>query len=262
MSLELLDNPLINATLFYPRRAEPGGNPRAGVSDGTIPVSDSVHLGYRLFAASDTALPLVLLFHGNGEIASDYDDIAPLYHRAGASLLVVDFRGYGWSSGQPSAPALLADVDSAYEALPGLLEKAGLTGELFVMGRSLGSAPAIHLVHEYADTFAGLILESGFAHILPLMARLGLPTERLAGLPDPVGNIRKLTEVDLPLLVIHGERDTILPVANGQALYDASPASQKRILRVPRAGHNDLLFYAPDEYFAAIADFIQEVLAT
>jgi fermentation-respiration switch protein FrsA (DUF1100 family) len=260
MSLALLDNPLISATLFYPRRAVPGGNQRPGVSDGVIHVSSDVELGYRLFAA-DPALPVVLLFHGNGEIAPDYDDIAPLYHRAGASLHVVDFRGYGWSSGKPSAPTLLADVDAVCKALPGLLENAGLTGDLFVMGRSLGSAPAIHLVHKYTDMFAGLILESGFAHIVALMARLGLPTERLAGLPDPVGNVRKLAEVDLPLLVIHGERDTILPVANGQALYDASPASHKRILRVPRAGHNDLLFYAPDEYFEAMAQFIQEVLA-
>jgi len=261
MSLDLLDNPLINATLFYPRRAEPGSNQRPGVSDGAISVSDDVELGYRLFAA-EPALPVVLLFHGNGEIAPDYDDIAPLYHRAGASPLVVDFRGYGWSTGQPSVPTLLSDVDAVYGALPGLLENAGLTGDLFVMGRSLGSAPAIHLVHEYADTFAGLILESGFAHILPLMAQMGLPTARLAGLPDPVGNVRKLAEVDLPLLVIHGERDTLLPVGNGQALYDVSPASHKRILRVPRAGHNDLLFFAPDEYFEAITRFIKEVLAT
>jgi len=259
MSLDLLDNPLVNSLLFYPRRDEPGGNQRPGVSDGTIPVSDDVVLGYRLFSAK-AELPVVVFFHGNGEVASDYDDIAPHFQRAGASLLVVDFRGYGWSSGQPSVPTLLSDVDAVYEALPGLLDDAGIIGDLFVMGRSLGSAPAIHLVHEYPDTFAGLILESGFAHIVPLMARLGLPTERLAGLPDPVGNVRKLAEVDLPLLVIHGERDTILPVENGQALYDTAPG-KKRLLRVPRAGHNDLLFYAIDEYFEAIADFIEEALS-
>lgn len=259
MSLDLLDNPLINATLFYPRRAESGGNQRPGISDGVIPVSDDVVLGCRLFAADHT-LPVVLFFHGNGEIASDYDDTAPLFQRAGASLLVVDFRGYGWSTGRPSVPTLLSDVDAVYETLPGLLGQAGLTGKWFAMGRSLGSAPAIHLVHQYSDSFAGLILESGFAHIVPLMARLGLPTERLTGLPDPVGNIRKLAEIRLPLLVIHGEHDTILPVENGQALYDASPAFHKRILRVPRAGHNDLLFHAPDAYFNAVGRFIEEVL--
>jgi alpha-beta hydrolase superfamily lysophospholipase len=259
MSLQLLDNPLINSTLFYPRRAEPGRNQRSGVLDGDIPVSDDVVLGYRLFAA-DPALPVVLFFHGNGEIAPDYDDIAPLFQRAGVSLLVVDFRGYGWSTGQPAVPTLLSDVDVVYEALPGLLEQADLTGKWFVMGRSLGSAPAIHLVHKYGYSFAGLILESGFAHIVPLMARLGLPTERLVGLPDPVGNVRKLAEVDLPLLVIHGERDSILPVENGQALYDASPASHKHILRIPRAGHNNLLFHAPDVYFNRMGRFIDEVL--
>jgi alpha-beta hydrolase superfamily lysophospholipase len=259
MTPNLLDNPLIISTLFYPRVAPAGTSRLDNVHDGTIPVEDSIVLGYRLFAHEPDA-PVILYWHGNGEIASDYDHFAAEYHRVGASLLVVDYRGYGWSTGKPKVSALLSDVEPVLTAVPDILQGAGLFGDtLLMMGRSLGSACAIHAAHDYPDRLKGLIIESGFAHAIPLLARLGLPQRFLSNLPDPIGNVRKMTSVDLPLLVIHGERDNLIPVANGQALYDASPATIKHLLRVPHAGHNDLLFYAPDQYFAAIKQFLDAV---
>jgi alpha-beta hydrolase superfamily lysophospholipase len=257
MNADHLDHPMIRTILFYPRPARPGTSHLPNAVDGTIPVAEDVALGYRLFK-HEPGTPLIVLFHGNGEIAPDYDHFARDYHRAGASLLVVDYRGYGWSSGQPRVSTLLADAERVAGALPGLLREAGLgSPPLIVMGRSLGSAPAIHLAHAHPDRFAGLIVESGFADIAPLLAVLGVPPEIAGSGPDPVGNRRKMAEVRLPLLVIHGERDTLIPVDNGQALYDASPAANKRILRVRGAGHNDLLMVGIDQYFAAIAEFIQ-----
>jgi alpha-beta hydrolase superfamily lysophospholipase len=257
----LLDNPLVLSTLFYPRKATPGTSLRDNVYDGTIPVdeNESIVLGYRLYAHTPDA-PVILYFHGNGEVASDYDSFAAEYHRAGAALLVVDYRGYGWSTGQPKVSALLSDVDPVIAALPDILRGAGLDSDtLLVMGRSLGSACAIHAAHHYPDRFRGLIIESGFAHAIPLLARLGLPAHLLSNLPDPIGNLRKIETIHLPLLVIHGERDSLIPVANGQALYDSASTEQKRILRIPGAGHNDLLFYGIEPYFAAIAQFIAQL---
>jgi pimeloyl-ACP methyl ester carboxylesterase len=257
--MSLLDNPLVESILFYPHAAQPGGSRLPGVHDGTIPVEDDVVLGYRLYAHV-TGAPVILYFHGNGEIASDHDYFADEYRDAGASLLVVDYRGYGWSTGQPKVSALVADVDPILAALPGVLAQAGLSGEaLVVMGRSLGSVSAIQAAYAYPDRFRGLIIESGFAHAIPLLARLGVPAEVLVGLPDPIGNARKIAEIGLPLLVIHGERDSLIPVANGQALHDASPAAHKRLLRIHDAGHNDLLIADPDGYFAAIAQFLSEI---
>jgi alpha-beta hydrolase superfamily lysophospholipase len=262
MNPNLLDNPLVISTLFYPRTASPGGHLPDGVSDGTIPVEDGIALGYRLYAGPPGA-PVIVYFHGNGEIAPDYDGIAPEYHRAGASLIVVDFRGYGWSTGQPKVSTLLSDVDAVIEALPGVLARAGLGDSVWiVMGRSLGSACAIHAAYAHPDRFAGIIIESGFAHAIPLLARLGLPVDMLQNIPDPIGNVRKMGAIDLPLLIIHGERDTLIPVRNGQALHDASPAAHKRILRIPGAGHNDLLFAGMQPYFDAIAAFVSHVSAS
>jgi alpha-beta hydrolase superfamily lysophospholipase len=259
MDLKDLDHPLVLSTLFYPRPGTPGSNTLDNVHDGTLSVADDVVLGYRLYRHRPDA-PLVVFFHGNGEIASDYDGIAPEYHRAGASLLVVDFRGYGWSTGKPLVSALLADVEPLLAALPDELQAAGVTPPAWlVMGRSLGSACAIHAAHQHPEQFKGLIVESGFARATRLLARLGLPARMLEGLPDPVGNERKIAQIELPLLVIHGERDTIIPVENGQALYEASPAEDKRLVRIPHAGHNDLLFYGGQPYFQAIRQFVDDV---
>ena len=251
--MNLLDNPLITSILFYPRSDTPGGSSVPGAVDGGIPADDVV-LGYRYYVNDG---PTILFFHGNGEIASDYDSIAPQFFRVGASLLVVDYRGYGWSTGQPRASNLLTDINAVHAALPGILQSAEKSeSDVYIMGRSLGSAPAIHYAHQHPEMFKGIIIESGFAHVLPLLARLGLPPGALGNVPDPVGNVSKMKKIDLPLLVIHGERDSLIPVANGQALYDASPAERKNIARIRNAGHNDLLYAGMNQYFAAIAELL------
>ncbi len=257
----LLDNPLLLSVLFHPRSASRLRDERPGVTDGEVAVAEDAALGYRLYSHAPGS-PIVLFFHGNGEIAPDYDGIAPMFHGAGVSLLVLDYRGYGWSSGEPKITTLLPDAEAVFRALPRLLAPAGLAeSPRFVMGRSLGSAPAIHLAHLHPDAFAGLIVESGFAHTVPLLAQLGLPVEALAALPDPFDNAAKVGELHLPLLVIHGERDRIVPVGNGQALYDASPAADRTLARVPGAGHNDLLFVAPAAYFNALRAFVERAVS-
>lgn len=259
MSLALLDNPVVLSQAFYPRPAHRGEGLRGGshdVFDGIIPVERDIVLGYRLYANLSGG-PLILLFHGNGEIAIDYDDIAPYYQRhVNASLLVVDYRGYGWSTGAPTFSALLNDTEAVCGALPDILESANLLDSpLYVMGRSIGSAPALHIAKEHPDRFRGLIIESGFAKVLTLALRWGLLREIAEKLVDPIGNERKIASLNLPLLVIHGEQDTLIPVDHAQRLYDTSPAARKFLLRVPGAGHNDLLAW-PDMYFKAIADFL------
>lgn len=253
-----LDNPLILSFLFHPRPAQPCTSCLDNIIDGTIEVEQDVALGYRLYAHEPGA-PIILFFHGNGEVAADYDDIAPLYHHAGASLMVVDYRGYGWSTGRPLVSTLLPDVEAVYQCLPSVFSEAVLAGSpLIVMGRSLGSACAVELASRHPGALKGMIIESGFAHVVPLLTRLGLPMIDKVRLSDPINNIGKMTLTSVPLLVIHGEEDTLIPVEEGQALYDASPATKKTIKRIRGAGHNDLLYYA-EEYFAAIADFIKEI---
>jgi len=263
MSLDLLDNPLLLSVAFYPRPAEigdglePSLRQSGKIIDGVIPVEGDIVLGYRLFVHEPGA-PVILFHHGNGEIAPDYTYFAPEYHDlVGASLLVVDFRGYGWSTGRPTFRALLSDTEAVLKALPEILAKAGLANSpLFAMGRSMGSAPTIHMAHEHPECFRGIIIESGFADLLSVMVRLGYPAHLLGNIVDPVANMRKMGKIDLPLLIIHGEADTLIPVQHAQRLYEAAVSKQKTLLRVPHAGHNNLLAVASDQYFTAIKTFI------
>ena len=141
----ILDRPDVLRVLFYPRRDAGLDSHPPGVVPLTIPVAPGVSLGARLYPAGPDS-PAILYFHGNGEIAADYDDVAPLYTRLGSTLLVADYRGYGTSSGTPTATGLLSDAVALFDSLAPMLHDHGLLpARLYAMGRSLGSAAAIHL---------------------------------------------------------------------------------------------------------------------
>lgn len=253
--MNLLDNPMLLSMLFYPRQDKPGHSFIKNAVDGTIPVENDIVLGYRFYPNCEEC-PLVLYFHGNGEIASDYDDISQNFKRIDAALLVVDYRGYGWSTGRPLVSALLSDVEAMKNALPTIIPNFQ-NRSLYVMGRSLGSVPAIQIASLYPELFKGLIIESGFASGIAWLISKGLAPQMFNTMPDPIGNAEKLKKISLPLLIIHGEQDTLIPISNAQILYESSPSEKKRILRIPGAGHNDLLWHDSDSYFAAIKALVE-----
>lgn len=257
MKKYLLDSRLLRAILFFPRHITRPLNIPNHIFDGTISVEDDIQLGYRLYK-SPNPKALILYFHGNGEIVTDYDDLSDEYLQLGLSLLVIDYRGYGWSSGTPKGSALLSDVEAVHRALPEILSTTQLQNiPIFLMGRSLGSISAIQLAMLYPDTFSGLIIESGLAHAVLVYLPLGfLPNRFLSWLPDLFNNLLKMRKINLPLLIIHGEKDCVLPVRNGQKLYEASPVGAKTLCRLLNVGHNDLFVRSTDAYFTAIAVFV------
>ncbi len=251
----LLDQTEVLRILFYPRpdfRRDSDDD-----RDVTFPVAEGISIGGRLHIAEKEA-PLILLFHGNGEIASDYDGIAPLYTQEGISLLIADYRGYGKSDGSPTASALLDDAMPIFHCLPDIFSERGLDGsKLYIMGRSLGSAAAIEIASQVGDNISGLIIESGFADPFRLIELLsgGLVAPQTEG-ANGFNNAQKMERVEVPTLLIHGEGDQIIPVANSRTLHDRCGAQQKRLVIVPEAGHNDLLYWGQDLYFGAIREFI------
>lgn len=251
---EVLDRPDVLGVLFYPRRET--GVPRllSGVHNVRIPVDGDLSVGGKIYAAQPGA-PVIVYFHGNGEIASDYDTIAPFYTRLGITLFVIDYRGYGVSDGAPTCSALINDARLSFRKVRDVLGEKGVdAGDLFVMGRSLGSAAALEVVDTCRADITGLIIESGFAHTFPLIERIGfLQVPDADEARDGFGNLEKVSRADLPTLIIHGERDWIIPVGDGIDLYEASPAADKTLVKVPGAGHNDLMMAGRRVYFDAIA---------
>jgi hypothetical protein len=202
----------------------------------------------------------LLFFHGNGEIAADYDDIAPLFNRAGVNFVVADYRGYGCSQGRPTASSMMTDCHRILDYVDRWKADNGYTGPTLVMGRSLGSASALELAHTHADRLAGLIIESGFARTGPLLQRLGAPWQPLGSRAGRgFANIDKIRTFRNPTLIIHAEFDRIIPFSEGQALYDASGAEEKRLVKIPGADHNDIFFRGMAPYLKAVADLTRKL---
>jgi len=224
-----------------------------------IPVGEDVRIGAR-FHSTDSSAPNVLFFHGNGEIVADYNEFGPAYNRIGINFLPVDYRGYGRSTGQPTVAGMMSDCHTVFDYVCRWLSDQGLSGPLMVMGRSLGSASALELAAKYKDQISGLIVESGFAYALPLLRLLGVDPKAI-GFNEEKGfrNIDKIKVFDKPTLVIHAALDHIIPFSDGQALFDACPSTDKTLLKIPDANHNDLFIKGGTEYFKAIKTLAEGV---
>lgn len=249
--LDSLDNPLITQFVFYPRRDFTQPPPNA--ADYFVNVEPGIDVHTRLYTA-DKPAPTILYFHGNGEVVSDHDDIAPVYNRFGLNLLVADYRGYGASDGRPTFRAVFADAHRVMESSVSRLRELGYGPDLFVMGRSLGSAPAFELAASHADQLRGLIVESGFASAIRLMRYLGL----LVQVPDrdELRNLCNIKRITLPALIMHGEIDDLIPKSEAEEAHAKLPTEDKRLLIIEDAGHNDIMYVGGRDYFQAIVDFV------
>ena len=254
-----LDRPEILTFLFHPRPewGEAGSDNRG--EDLLIPVEMGVVVGAR-FHMTEKSAPNILFFHGNGEIVADYDDLGSAYNRVGINFLPVDYRGYGRSTGQPTITAMMRDSHLIFDFVKKWLLDKGYRGSLILMGRSLGSASVLEIASHYKEQIDGLIVESGFAFSGPLLQLLGINLRAINFSEEMgFGNLDKIQRFDKPTLIIHAELDHIIPFSDGQALYDASPSSDKTLLKIPNANHNDIFMRGFSEYMAAVGTLAQKV---
>jgi len=253
------DHPEIINNLFYPRPEEQTSLAGKDIIELSIPVEPGINIGGKIFISGKTA-PSILFFHGNGEIVIDYDDLGPMYVNLGINFIPVDYRGYGRSGGHPNVSSMMKDCHTIFDYVRKWLADNGHAMTFIVMGRSLGSASALELAACYDDRIDGIIIDSGFAHILPLLRIIGIDPDRL-GLreDDGPGNLDKIRKFHKPTLVIHAKRDHIIPYSDGKKLFDSSPAANKKMLTIPIADHNTIFMYGLQEYLAAIKEFADTI---
>lgn len=198
----------------------------------------------------------LLHFHGNGELAADYWQqwLSPFGY-SGLNLCFVDYRGYGFSEGEPSLIKQLDDGEALVEAL-------GISPDrLIVLGRSLGSVFAVDLVHRLPK-IAGLVLESAIADVLEDWG-LEQDVEDLGAsqsdLRSEVGlyfdQQKKIEAYRGGLLILHTERDRHVPISNAERLYAWSFAQPKIMARFGVGDHNTIMQYNTLEYAEALRDF-------
>jgi len=195
--------------------------------------------------------PVVVHFHGNGEQLADLRHVVTGLRRNGLGVLAVEYPGYGLAGGSPSEESLFA---AGREALAYARERLGVPPERLVLqGQSLGSGVAARLASEGQGT--ALVLVSPFTSMTDLAAHLfpALPLSRLVR--DRFDTRAVAPSVRIPVLIVHGDRDDLVPFPMGEELARTFPKA--RLLRVAGAHHNDLWLEQGEELLSAIATFFR-----
>lgn len=183
-----------------------------------------------LWLPSAGAKQAILYFHGNGEdLGSIRERLLRLRKETGCAILAVDYPGYGLTQGPPSESGTLRVADAAFRHLVGVRDFA--PKDIVLRGYSLGSGPAVDLAARHA--VRGVVLEAPFTSTFRVVTRAKL-------LPfDRFDNLAKIDRVQSPLLIIHGDRDPVIPFEHGQKLHAAAVnAPSRRFIRLPGAGHD------------------------
>lgn len=196
--------------------------------------------------------PIVLYFHGNGgslrlrgwrfrDLTSD-----------GTGLLAVSYRGYGGSTGSPTEAGFLQDARAAYD----FAAARHPADRIALWGESLGTGVAVALAAE--RPVARVVLESPFTSTADVAATIYFFVPVRLMMKDQFRSDERIGAVTAPVLVLHGERDNVVPICFGERLYDMIRAP-KRFVRLPRASHND-----HDEYGAVelVRKFLSEPMTS
>jgi hypothetical protein len=215
-----------------------------GVQDITLVTPD----GERLVAWWRPPRPgkaLVVYFHGNGGSLFNRRFRARAIMEDGRGLLMVSYRGYSGSTGSPSEAGLHLDARTAYDWVTGGYE----ANRLVLYGESLGSGVVVRLAAD--RPVGGVILDAPYTSTADVARRtyFWLPVDLL--MRDPFRSIDLIGRLKAPLLVLHGERDGLIPVAMGERLFAAAP-DPKRFVRLP-GGHETNLEQGIDAVRAFLA---------
>jgi fermentation-respiration switch protein FrsA (DUF1100 family) len=185
-------------------------------------------------ATGDPEGSTIIVFHGNGGNRADRTPLARGLTQQGYGVLLMDYRGYGGNPGSPSEEGLLLDAEAAVAYLKSRPDVD--SDKLVYFGESLGAAVAIAAAQEHPPS--ALILRSPFTS-LPDVARAHYPYLPTGlALRDRYPSIDTIRTLDVPLLVIAGSQDTIIPFSQSRELYEASPGP-KRFVTIEGADHND-----------------------
>jgi fermentation-respiration switch protein FrsA (DUF1100 family) len=239
----------------YPRGAYDQARSIPNLRDCWVTTEDGVRL-HGWFAPAESAKATLVLSHGNGGNISHRYLLMRSLLRYRFNVLMYDYRGYGRSEGTPSEDGIYNDGRAFFDYVLALPEVK--SPSIFLWGTSLGGAVATDVaIHRPA---AGLILESTFTSGRDV-ARLLYPFLPVGPfMHNKFNTIEKLKTLHLPLLVMHGSLDEILPVGLGRQLF-AEANDPKQYYEIAGARHNDTFFVGGEEYFNRIDQFVETTLS-
>jgi len=240
--------------IYFPTRGPvpPAATVLPGAQDVVLETSDGLRLGAWYLPAPGRG-PAVLVCNGNGGNRTGRAPLAAALHRAGLSVLLFDYRGFGENRGSPTEEGLALDAAAARDWLA---DRAEVDEQRLVyFGESLGAAVAIRLAIEHPP--AALVLRSPFTSLADAgrVHYPWLPLGRL--LWDRYPSLDRIADLRAPLLVIAGDRDTIVPISLSRRLFDAAP-EPKRFVLIPGADHNDPQLFDGPQMIGEVVQFLRE----
>ncbi len=235
--------------LYFPSggRPEPGALAELGVREVAVATGDGLSL-LAWYAPPRGDRPVIAYFHGNGGHIGYRSQRLRGFSQDGYGVLMVEYRGYGGNPGVPSEDGLCADGAAALDFLR--REKIP-PARLVLYGELLGSGVAVALAAQH--DVAGLILEAPFTSVAQVAQHHYSFVPASALVRDRFDSLSKIGKVKAPILILHGERDRVVPVRFGRALFDAAP-EPKEIWLSRDAGHEDLVRFGA---FDAVLRFIE-----
>ena len=221
--------------------------------DVTFAAADGVSLhGWFVPGRTDVTL---LWCHGNGgNISHRLENLLLVHNELGLNVFLFDYRGYGRSDGKPSEQGTYLDAEAALRYLDSRNDV--FSERIIYFGSSLGGGVAVELAVRSRPY--GLILESAFPSI-PYMARLSFPFLPMhLFLQARYDSEAKIGKVDTPLLILHGDRDDLVPIEAGRILFNAAK-DPKDFHTIVGAGHNDTYLVGGKAYWDAMSSFIDRL---
>ncbi|MGE3319359.1 MAG: alpha/beta hydrolase [Candidatus Berkiella sp.] len=209
----------------------------------TIPLANQQTLS-AVYLPNTQAKYTLLFSHGNAEDLFTLSPFLKLLQQHGFAVFAYDYPGYGNSTGKATEASTYQAIQAAYQYLT--TELGVPNNRIIVFGRSLGSGPSVELCQH--NKVAGLILESPFVSAYRVYSIWPI-------FPfDKYTNLDKIPKLSVPILLIHGTRDSVIPIWHGKKIYEAA-ASPKQAYWVEGASHNDVLITAQMEYFKTLQQF-------
>lgn len=239
-------------SLYYPTRAVDETPQKIGLDYRDIIFETSDHKKINgWFISGVKHSPVIYFLHGNGGNIADRLVKITFFHELGYSVFIIDYRGYGRSSGRPGEKGLYLDVLSGYEYL--LSEMKVPASSIIVYGESLGGALAINLAQQKA--VKALIIESSFTSVAD-MSRIIYPYLPAFLISSKFDSFSKVSRITVPKLFIHSTEDEIVPYALGKKLFEQA-SFPKEFFRA-KGGHNDCFFTQPEEIRRVVAEFLKK----
>ena len=224
-------------------------------ADHKIPTADGETL-HAWWLEHPSPRAQIVYWHGNGGNLSLWLPVLVDLQKRGFSVLAVDYRGYGASTGRASEGGLYRDADAALEYFTTQLQQKDVP--TIYWGRSLGCAVASYCATKAAP--AGLVLESPFPDVAFLFANN--PVMRFMSLFSTYrfATAKHLEAYTGPLLVVHGDADSIIPFEAGKRTFERAPTKTKTFVALPGGDHNDVYSNRSD-YAPAIDRFVITIRA-